>query len=409
MDARCGSALKLILACLSSTLFTPPEKHGEAPDRFLGWVTSKSNSLAAPMFAALLNLALGHDSDGWGLPYKYLLSPEAEREQLVDVGLHVLVLLLDYTPPQGGTNVFVELLSALNAKGDLDLIYQGFARLLANPNAAANAMLPGSTKAIGCQEELAVLLWKFLDLSPAFLAHGKQRRPAGLNPFLEAACFFIASHLSNGAKSGLVHICVFILLLLSGERDFSVALNDPVANRFPPELASSASSNHTDTCADLLMLTLHKLLMEGRPAFASLQTCCLTVVANTTPYLKAFSPNAADRLLAVFDALAMPVAAATKQSTLSITLLRQQTGGVALLLESLNNLLQYQSEGHARITYALVRRKVSSAPLLSSAPPATDRRTLFVVTNTGAPRGPHSGPNAHGSWTGGRRSARFLG
>ncbi len=51
------------------------------------------------------------------------------------------------------------------------------------------------------------------------------------------------------AKIGLMHIGVFILLLLSGERNFGVRLNKPYATRVPMDIPV-----FTGTHADLLII-----------------------------------------------------------------------------------------------------------------------------------------------------------
>eukprot|EP01050_Picozoa_sp_SAG11_P012421 SAG11_NODE_1378_length_5084_cov_3.339619_5_plen_264_part_00 len=153
--------------------------------------------------------------------------------------------------------------------------------------------LPNSMKEIDCQDELLVLLWKFLLHNPGardssydrfhrlsvptpmfygadrlhpgcsfipcllsqigtnwradFLAFAKMNRPAGLNILLEAVCFFICANMADPAKASLVHICIFTLLLFSGEREFSVALNDPLTNVIPASIASGGAI--CTTCA----------------------------------------------------------------------------------------------------------------------------------------------------------------
>jgi len=51
------------------------------------------------------------------------------------------------------------------------------------------------------------------------------------------------------AKTGLMHIGVFILLLLSGERNFGVRLNKPYVTRVPMDIPV-----FTGTHADLLII-----------------------------------------------------------------------------------------------------------------------------------------------------------
>ena len=62
------------------------------------------------------------------------------------------------------------------------------------------------------------------------------------------SCFFVT------ARVGLVHIGVFILLLLSGERNFGVRLNKPYTVRVAMEIPV-----FTGTHADLLVIVREKL------------------------------------------------------------------------------------------------------------------------------------------------------
>ncbi len=55
------------------------------------------------------------------------------------------------------------------------------------------------------------------------------------------------------AKTGLMHIGIFILLLLSGERNFGVRLNKPYNTRVPMDIPV-----FTGTHADLLIIVRRK-------------------------------------------------------------------------------------------------------------------------------------------------------
>ena len=74
-----------------------------------------------------------------------------------------------------------------------------------------------------------------------------------LNKNRNRSCFILA-------KIGLMHIGVFILLLLSGERNFGVRLNKPYVTRVPMDIPI-----FTGTHADLLIIVLnHFYLMEKK-------------------------------------------------------------------------------------------------------------------------------------------------
>lgn len=63
----------------------------------------------------------------------------------------------------------------------------------------------------------------------------------------DVLCFLLLS--SSAARVGLMHIGVFILLLLSGERNFGVRLNKPYSVRVPMDIPV-----FTGTHADLLII-----------------------------------------------------------------------------------------------------------------------------------------------------------
>ena len=57
------------------------------------------------------------------------------------------------------------------------------------------------------------------------------------------------------AKTGLIHIGVFILLLLSGERNFGVRLNKPYVSRIPIDIPVFSGTH-----ADLIIIVSRSLI-----------------------------------------------------------------------------------------------------------------------------------------------------
>ena len=145
--------------------------------------------LSRPLFAALLNVALGEQTaafsaGGW-LPYSHLMSSSQGRDVFVGIALHVLLLLLDSSEKAGvdrGENVFWQELESLEdfpaggpqagegafvagapvVAGNFAKILRGFEALLGQPAVASRSLLPASVQAIRCTDELLVLLWNML-------------------------------------------------------------------------------------------------------------------------------------------------------------------------------------------------------------------------------------------------------
>ena len=69
------------------------------------------------------------------------------------------------------------------------------------------------------------------------------------------------------SKAGLVHMGVFVLLLLSGERNFGVRLNKPYTAAVPMDISVFSGSH-----ADLLIIVFHKVSSLFRTP--ALIACC---------------------------------------------------------------------------------------------------------------------------------------
>lgn len=85
--------------------------------------------------------------------------------------------------------------------------------------------------------------------------------------FINLYCFL--------ARIGLMHIGVFILLLLSGERNFGVRLNKPYTTTIPMDIPVFSGTH-----ADLLIVVFHKIITTGHNRMQPLFDCLLTILVN---------------------------------------------------------------------------------------------------------------------------------
>lgn len=144
---------------------------------------------------------------------------------------------------------------------------------------------------------------------------------------------------------GLIHICTFILLKLSGERSFGVSLNRPFRTKLPCDLPLFSGSH-----ADLVSITLHKIIVNGSYRLVPLYSCFLTIVCNFSPYWRSMSLVASVKLVNLFELFSSPKFLYSSEKAYR---------HLALLLEVFNNIIQYQYNGNQHLVYAIVRRKDS--------------------------------------------------
>jgi len=155
-----------------------------------------------------------------------------------------------------GFNIFRSLMARMDSATELDFVFEGFASLLNNVYEPQSTYLPNSSTKLECFQELLVLLWKFLEENPLFMTHALTK--CDINELVVPICYLMYKSRRDPAQIGLVHICTFCLLKLSGERSFGVALNKPFTKKLPTDLPLFSGGHH-----DLLAITLHKLVVNG--------------------------------------------------------------------------------------------------------------------------------------------------
>jgi Dyggve-Melchior-Clausen syndrome protein len=351
--------LRLLLTASSDPLFASAEEYNPLASRWLAVITAADAPNAMCLFYSLLNTVLSYDPRSAGFS-------EGNHLKLVEISAQVLCVLLDCGLPgtpdpvidkaghpcveyqvaaKGGFNIFRTLLARVDTAKDLTFIFDSFARLLRSVYEADNAYIRGST--LGCYQELLVLFWKFLEENPLFMAHSLTK--CDINEIIVSICFLMYRSRRDPAQIGLVHICTFVLLKLSGERSFGVSLNRAFKKKLPIDLPLFHGC-HTD----LLTITLHKLVVNGAYKLVPLYSCFLTIISNISPYWKSMSLVAAVKLVNLFELFSSPKFLYSGEFA---------HRHLALLLEVFNNIVQYQYHGNSHLVYAIVRRKDSFGQL----------------------------------------------
>ncbi|XP_033117901.1 protein HID1-like isoform X1 [Anneissia japonica] len=356
---RC-ELLKLLLTCFSETMYLPPisDAHNQ-PNLWISYFCSAENRHALPLFTSLLNVVCAYDPIGYGVPYNHLMFADY-REPLVEVASQVLCVTLDHEGPpaspvsvdgtgtgatvegsheSGPDNLFVNYLSRIHREEDFCFILHGLTRLLNNP--LIQTYLPGSTKKVAFHQELLVLFWKMCDHNKKFLFY--VLKSSDVLDVLVPILYHLNDARADQSRVGLIHIGVFILLLLSGERNFGVRLNKPYSVRVPMDIPV-----FTGTHADFLIIVFHKIITSGHPRLQPLFDCLLTIIVNVSPYLKSLSMVSANKLLHLLEAFSTPWFLFSNPANHHL---------VFFLLEVFNNIIQYQFDGNSNLVYTIIRKR----------------------------------------------------
>lgn len=348
-DLNRTELLKLILTCFSEIIYIPATGDGSIIDnRWIKHFTSAENRHVLPLFTSLLNVVCAYDPVGYGMPYNYLLFTDS-REPLVQTALQVLVACLDSDNSDSNKsydhetayydNFFINYLSRIHREEDFEFMLKGFTRLLNNP--LTQTYLPNSCKKVNFHQELFVLFWKCCEYNKKFMYY--VLKTSDVLDVLVPVLYHLNDSRNDQSRVGLVHMGIFILLLLSGERNFGVRLNKPYTMRIPMDIPI-----FTGTYADLLIIVFHKLITTGNQRLQSLFDCLLTIIANVSPYLKSMSMVAANKLLHLLEAFSTPWFLYASQNNNHL---------VFFLLEIFNNIIQYQFDGNSNLIYTIIRKR----------------------------------------------------
>ncbi|KAL9179792.1 hypothetical protein ACHAXT_007762 [Thalassiosira profunda] len=362
--------LRLLLAACSDPLFSPADEYNPLASRWMSVAVAADSPNAPCLFYSLLNTVLGYNPSGSGLVGGVSSIGGDAHVKLVELSAQVLCVLLDcglsgdpvpyedrkgepvatldaaYTP---GFNIFRTMLARIDNGRDLNTLYRGFVRLLRNMFESKSSLLPSSQARLECHQELLILLWKTLEENPLFLDFILTR--CDVCELVVPICYLMYVSRREEAQVGLIHICTFILLKLSGERSFGVSLNRPFRTKLPCDLPLFSGSH-----ADLVSITLHKIIVNGSYRLVPLYSCFLTIVCNFSPYWRSMSLVASVKLVNLFELFSSPKFLYSSEKAYK---------HLALLLEVFNNIIQYQYNGNQHLVYAIVRRKDAFGRLAS--------------------------------------------
>jgi len=365
MHSNRTEVLRCLLVLFSEALYRAPSETGSYVNKWLDIVACNTSFHSLALFYSLLNTALSYDPVGWGMPYNHVLFSDS-RESLTDIALQVLAVLLNHEPSplilrQGPVkNIFVEYLKTISQVQEYEWVYEAMQQLLGNPIRAHSTYLPNSTKQVSCHQELLMLFWKLIQENQGFF-HWLFTR-GDVTKVLDPILHFLHEARKDTAQRGLVHLCTFTLLYMSGEREFGVQLNKPFLRRLTIDLPTF-SGNY----ADYLILVLHKMIVDGHDQLETLYECLLTILANVSPYVKAIGMVTSNKLMHLFKLLSRPRFLFANE---------RNHRYVFFLLEVFNNFIQYQYEGNYQLIYAMIRYREGFSALaridLSSLQPKTD-------------------------------------
>eukprot|EP01064_Diplonema_japonicum_P027270 TRINITY_DN3919_c0_g1_i1.p1 TRINITY_DN3919_c0_g1~~TRINITY_DN3919_c0_g1_i1.p1 ORF type:complete len:812 (+),score=195.32 TRINITY_DN3919_c0_g1_i1:50-2485(+) len=364
LDRNRLDVVTCLLACCTGPVF---QADPLAKDKFIDTLARDAADL--PTFTySLLNCIVPYNPTGT-LPYSSYMTDT--KEPLMNVAIHLLLVILDngylcrafpdskeQAPPKGyavaaqtSENVFWRTVSNISCEHDMASLFNGLVKLLGNPLDAKSTWLPGSQKSLDNAQEVLGLVWKMLDCNVVFRKFVcKEMQIAKL---VVPLLYLMWLAKTSREKVAALQVALWIMLLLSGERDFGVSLNETITT-MPPKLPLPVFGG---SYIDLVVIVFQQLIQSGVEWVRISTDGFLTVIANLSPYAKSLCMVSATKLLNLFEAISGPRFLNSSEENWKC---------LSLLLQAFNNLIQYQYEGNTPLIYAILRRQTAFELLAES-------------------------------------------
>ena len=192
--------------------------------------------------------------------------------------------------------------------------------------------------------ESLVLLWFLLEHNKSFCDVLSSSHSSSFAVALVNILFY---NRKSNAKKGKysIYLATFLLTTLTDRHSFSLSLNSPLSSSPPSSLSPFFSKG---TAADLMIVTFYRVLIDGAKELKSLWLNFFTIFINSSPFLCDLNSVSSRVLILLLKRI---------YSSPSFPSSSYLHNCISLLLESINNLLQYQYERNAPLVYEILTQK----------------------------------------------------
>ncbi|KAG0146558.1 hypothetical protein CROQUDRAFT_657197 [Cronartium quercuum f. sp. fusiforme G11] len=267
----------------------------------------------------------------------------ASNEGLPSWCAHTLSVLL--LPSEN--NDFRNALGKLHRSSDLSFILDHLLAILSRPMSVVGSSSLLQPSSCGLAESV-ILLYLIIDTSPRLLSHLSQ---SSKTLDLVVALIYICLDQKDAAqpKLGLVRLCGILLQLISA-KSIGQRINETI------ELPLSIRTRYAvpGTIADFVIVSICSIIFgtistsndQQDVGFETVYSSLIISITNLSPHFKGLSHLSAQRLAQLLGVLIAP------------KFILKSDGNVRLLyylLESFNNVIQYQMSDNPQLIYVLLR------------------------------------------------------
>ena len=347
--------VRMALTVLSGPLFQSMGEYRNQIPIFNSLMSSGDFVHTANFFLSLIITVLDYQTNYYSIPLvSTALTSEdtSPDERLASNALNLINVLVDPPNRNEEVNVFREMLSSgISDEDEIHTLTKLLKNKVLSLYVANKALGLSYTYHLRNKSAFVLFLFNLLTLSTGRALLDDVRRQWGIELVL-AMMSLISANVSDPSQVGLVHTCSFILLKLSADRDFVLDVfqriyKGEIQHNIPPDVSKYVESD--TRLADMMFVVIFKLILtRSKDTSESLAEMWITVLCNISSFVGGgLSPTAAGAFVSTLERMSRPGWLLGKP-------LRHHC--VAFLLETVNNILQYQYESSSNFVYELVLR-----------------------------------------------------
>ena len=238
------------------------------------------------------------------------------------------------------TNEFHRLLQVIHGKMNLEPFVEAMTKYFYNLTGSTQTLLPNSVTQIPFYQELFILFWRFIQGNMYFLQEVISH-PEFLDKVYAPILYYFDQMKKDPTKCNFLYICVFILLSLSSNKDFAMALNDPYSLQLQFDLKDFEGGSY----ADLTFQVIQRMVKVGPGILRPLYKSLVSVISNTAPYVNSLSKDSAESIFSLIKTFSNPELLRKREDTSRI---------LGNLFEAVNYVLLYHDEGNEEFLMSLI-------------------------------------------------------
>jgi len=227
-------------------------------------------------------------------------------------------------------NEHFRLMRVVHGRVNLDPLYQGFAKFFQNIIDSQQTYLPNSITVIPFNQEVAILLWRFMTINQHILEDFTSRDDFH-SKILLGILILLDQSKKNPTKSNLMYLTIFMLLTISASRELAMNLNSPCTLTVKLDVPEFTGGSY----ADLVFLSVYKLIHNGPRLLKPIYKSIIAILSNIAPYTKKLCREASDGMMYLLQVFSKKEFLLEKEDNCK---------SLTSLFEAINYLIAYHDE-----------------------------------------------------------------